>query len=340
MTHSVAEYLQVLCHAFGCANQRSIAEVATNLLRPFVDEITSDAMGNILAVRHADNPDAQTILLEAHMDEIGFLVTYIDDNGFIHVAPSGGVDTRVLAAQTVMVFGDKVYNGVFCSTPPHLSTEDKKLPKIEDMGIDIGMTADECRACVPLGARVAFKPNFTVICNDLVMSKSLDDRSGMVAILYALQQLKKRTANIAIAFCVQEELGCRGAAVAAKQIKPDIAIVTDVSFADTRETKPSQCGKLGGGVMIGVSPILDEDITARLFHLAQDASLPCQTEVMAGTTGTDADQISLVSTGVPCALLSIPLRYMHTPNEMVCIHDIEAVGNLMALFIEEGLTNA
>ncbi len=334
---SVMEDLHTLCACSGCGNQTEIAECAQALLRPFMDEISMDVMGNVIGIRHSDKPDAKTIMLEAHMDEIGFLVTDIDNLGFIHVAAVGGVDTRVLAAQSVIVHGDKPYNGVFCSIPPHLSGDDKKLPVLDDMGIDVGMTSEQARLCIPLGSRVTFPPNFSVMNDNLAISKSLDNRSGMAAVLHCLRQLKKRDVTVAVAFCVQEELGCRGAGVAARQIKPDVALVTDVSFAQTHDSHKHLFGILGGGAMIGVSPILREDIAVKLFSMAKDYKIPTQTEVMASSTGTDADQINVANCGVPCALLSIPLRYMHTPNEMVDVRDVSAVGCLMALFIEEGM---
>ncbi len=337
MTISLFDDLRTLCSCSGCANHPEIAQCAAALLRPFVDDITVDALGNVLGVRRAADNDAKTVLLEAHMDEIGFLVTDIDPLGFVHVASAGGVDTRVLAAQPVLVYGDKPYNGVFCSVPPHLSGDDKKLPKLEDMGIDLGMTAEQARACVPLGSRVGFVPNFTALPNDLVVSKGLDNRSGMAAILHCMRQLTKRDVRVVVAFCVQEELGCRGAGVAARQLQPDVALITDVSFAETHDTHPPQCGRLGAGPMIGVSPILEERLTKRLVALADKHTISYQTEVMAAYTGTDADQISMSAFGIPSALLSIPLRYMHTPNEMVHIQDVAAVGDLMRLFIEEGL---
>ncbi len=337
MSTQLYNNLQLLCSAYGCANQASVATVAMDLLHPFVDETYADALGNIIAFRRANNPSAKTILLEAHMDEIGFLVTHIDDAGFVHVAPAGGVDARIMAAQSVVVFGDKPYNGIVSSVPPHLSTGDKALPTIEEMGIDIGLPADIARQCIPLGSRIAFSSNFTQMHSHLVCSKSLDNRSGMAAIIHTLQQLTTRDVNVAVAFCVQEELGCRGASVATRQIQPDEAIIIDVSFAVAHGENPMRCGKLGGGVMIGISPILHEEMTNKLFSIAAKNNIPYQTEVMASSTGTDADPISVTDRGVPSALLSIPLRYMHTPNEIIDINDIIAVSDLLKCYIEGGI---
>lgn len=332
---TIIEDLNKLCNAHGCAGQSGIVEQAIALLSPYVDEIEQDAMGNILALRRANAADAKTVMLEAHLDEIGFLVTHIDERGFVFVAPAGGVDKRVLTAQKVIIDGKEPFYGVFSSIPPHLSTGEDKLPEITDMAIDAGLDADTAKAQIPLGSRVCFAPNFTALTDTVVSSKSLDNRGGMAVILHCLRQLKRRDMNVAIAFCVQEELGCRGAAVATRKIQPDYAIVTDVSFALTRDADVRSCGKMREGVMIGISPVLDAAMSDSLHALAEECGILHQSEVMAETTGTNADTISSSCFGVRTALLSIPIRYMHTPVETVDATDIAAAGDLMAAWIEQ-----
>lgn len=329
--------LSRLCSAAGVAGMQEVVEVATALLEPLVDEIATDAMGNVLAIRRSKTPDAPTIMLEAHLDEIGFLVTHIDDKGFVYVTGAGGIDGRVLTAQEVLVFGDEVYRGVFCSTPPHLSGKDGELPELSKRGIDVCLSADEAKAHIPLGSRVMFAPAFCELNEYIVSSKALDDRAGMAAILYCLRQLDDTCPmNVAVAFCVQEELGCRGSDPAARKIQPDCAIVTDVSFALTPDADPNKCGKLGSGAMIGVSPILNDKMTDTLLKLAKKDEIPYQYEIMGGGTGTDADHISGCLYGIPTALLSIPQRYMHTPVEVVDLRDVMAAGDLMAAYIRKG----
>ena len=326
--------LNQLCNAHGCAGQQDIIAVATELLRPLVDEIHIDRMGNLIAERYAEQSDAKTIMLEAHMDEIGFLVTDVDDLGFVHVAASGGVDKRVLSAQALIVYGKQPYHGVFCSTPPHLSKGNEATNELSDMGIDVGLDAETAKEQIPIGSRVGFTPCFMQLNDTVVSAKSLDNRSGMAAILHCLRKLADRCVRVVVCFCVQEELGCRGAAVAARQIQPNYALVTDVSFAQTSDSNPRLCGKMHGGAMIGISPILDTAMSDRLAQLADENDIPHQMEVMAGTTGTNADAINVSCAGIPTALLSIPLRYMHTPVEMVDVNDVVSVGDLMARFIE------
>ena len=335
MYDQIINDLRRLSSAAGIAGQEEITKVTVEMLSPLVDECRIDAMGNVLAVKRGRGENLQTLMLEAHLDEVGFLVTHIDDNGFVHVAKAGGPDPRTITAQEVIVYGSKPYHGVFCSVPPHLTKGEKDyLPDIAKRGIDVGLTAQEARNNIPLGSCVGFAPNFIEINERLVCGKSLDDRAGMAAILHALRQLQdaELSCNIAVAFCVQEELGCRGASPAVSSLKPDMAIVTDVSFALTPDGDPYECGKLGEGVMIGISPILNRKMTDALFSICKNHNLPYQTEVMSGRTGTDADSVTVAGVGVPTALLSIPQRYMHTPIEVVDVRDVAVVGELMATY--------
>lgn len=332
----ISRDLKALCDAPGVAGCTAVIEQVTALLRPLVDEISTDVMGNVLAVRHAADPSAPTVMLEAHMDEIGFLVTAIDDLGFLHVTAAGGIDLRVLAAQEVAVYTkEATYPGVFCSVPPHLAKDEDKLPELTEFGIDVGMTADEARSRIPLGTRVGFAPSFHSLDGYTVSSKALDDRAGVAAVLHCLRQLDKLPVNVAVAICTQEELGCRGAVTAANRLSPQEALVTDVSFALTPSDNPYHCGKMGEGVMIGIAALLDVGVSDTLLDLAKKTEIPYQTEVMGRSTGTDADAISKSGYGVKTGLLSIPLRYMHTPIETVDLRDVAAVGDLMATYIRE-----
>lgn len=328
--------LQVLCAAEGVGGQTAITDAVVALLKPLVDEVEVDVMGNVLGIRRADHDDAPTLMLEAHLDEIGFLVTHIDDNGFVYTAPAGGIDKRAITAQPVIVFGDKPYYGVFCSTPPHLSKDGELLP-VEKCGIDIGLSGEEAKNAIPVGSRVSYAPCYTELNDNVVSAKALDDRAGIAAILHCLRKIEGKPAvNVAVAFCVQEELGCRGVTPATRKLQPDSAIVTDVSFALTPDADPRKCGALGKGVMIGISPILSIPMTNRLLELAKNKEIPYQYEVMGGSTGTDADRVTVSLMGVPTALLSIPQRYMHTPIETVDVRDVATVGDLMAAYITEG----
>lgn len=332
------ELLKELCMAAGVGGQTAITDTAKRLLSVYTDEVTVSPMGNVMGVIRCGKSDAPMVMLEAHIDQIGFVVTAIED-GFVRVGACGGVDGRTLAATEVIVWGDKPYPGVFASTPPHLAGDDKKMPSLDERLIDIGLSDDAAKAAIPVGSRVSFRPRLDEIGQYGVVGTSLDDRAGMAAVLWAVDLCSKDkpAVDIAVCFSVQEELGTRGAATGTWTLKPDAVVAVDVSFAYTPDADRRDCGDLGKGPMIGFAPTLDEGLSRRLVALAEEQNIPFQREVMGGRTGTDADVISTVADGVKTVLISVPQRYMHTPVEVVDVRDVENTGRLMAALVQGGL---
>lgn len=332
------DMLRSLCTAEGAGGLAAAAEKAAAYLHEVTDDVKTDALGNVMGIRRCGREGASLLLLEAHIDEVGFIVTGIDESGFVRVAPCGGADIRTVPAAEVILWADKPVQGVFGSVPPHLSNGEKKLPDWPELGIDIGLDAKRAAKRVPLGTRGTFRPHFEDMSGGRVCAKALDDRAGVTAVLACLQELRGEELpwDVAALFAVQEELGCRGAAVAAFALHPALAIATDVSFAYTPDAPRAKCGELGKGPMLGWAPSLDRRLTQRLEALAKEEGIAIQHEVMGGDTGTDADSISGAQEGIPTALLSIPLRYMHTPCEVIQRSDMEAVGRLMAAFARKG----
>ena len=329
--------LKELCIAAGVGGQRQIADTAIALLKEYTDTVQMDAVGNVIAHLPAEKDSAPVLLLEAHMDEIGFIATAVNDKGFIRVAPCGGVDRRCLAATPVTVWADTPLNGVFCCAVPHLQKEDgDKAPSAEALYVDVGLSADEAKRRVPPGAKISFRSNFSSLSGDCVTSKALDNRAGMASVLYALQLLRGKALpyTIKVLFSCAEELGCRGAVTGAFTTEANAAIVVDVSFAHTPYEKREDCGEMGKGAMLGIAPTLSYSLTAKLQNSLQNRDVIFQTEVIGGKTGTNADVIGTVRAGIPTVLLSIPLKYMHTPVEEVCLSDIKAVGESIAAFVE------
>ena len=335
------EWLKTLSDAAGVGGETGATQAAADLLRPLVDEVKIDTMGSVLGYRRCENPNAPTLMLEAHLDEIGLIVTGIDDKGFLQVAKCGGVDPRSLQAQPVVVFGKQPVRGMICTTPPHLAGDDKDLPDLSEMAVDVGLSKEEAEKLIAAGDRIGFAPNFAVLANDRVSGKSLDDRAGCVSVLGALALLKDKplAVNVIACLAVQEELGGYGAKAAAFENTPDYCICTDVSFGLTHDAPAHECGELGKGAMLGISPILDRAFTKRLQALAAAENIPVQMEVVGGRTGTDADGMTTAHGGIRTALLSIPLRYMHTPAETLATADVEAVARLMAAAAEKGVVD-
>ncbi|MFA5658367.1 MAG: M20/M25/M40 family metallo-hydrolase, partial [Oscillospiraceae bacterium] len=244
----------------------------------------------------------------------------------------------LLSAQTVNIFGKKTIKGIVTSTPPHLSDDDKKLPKIEDFFIDTGYSKTALEKIVSLGDRVSVESFPAELLNGCFSSKAIDDRSGVAAILLTLEKLKGKDIPMKVTalFSAQEETGERGAKTAAFTISPDMAIAVDVSFALTNDDSEFKCGKLGKGPMIGIAPSLDRKMSDDLINTAKENGISYQVEIMNGTTGTNADVIGVTKGGVKAVTVSIPLKYMHTPVEVVDFEDIEKTAELMANFILGG----
>lgn len=328
--------LRELCLAPGVGGMTEAAACAAEMLRPYCESVETDALGNVIAWRRGKREGLPTVMLEAHVDEIGFVVTGVDGNGFLKVAACGGVDNRVLTAAEVTVYGDRPYAGLFCSVPPHLGGGD--MPEIKDRGVDVGMTEEQVKEHIPVGSPMSFRKEYKPLLGTRVAATSLDDRAGVASVLYclALLQEEELPVNVAVLFSVQEELGMRGAGAASFTVEPQVALSVDVSFAASPMEGGSVTAKLGAGPLVGMSPSLNVEISQMLVRLAKENEIPFQYEGMGGSTGTNADRIGVIRGGVKTALLSVPLRYMHTPVETADITDIENTGRLMAAFVKEG----
>ena len=333
------EKLRQLCESYGVSGEEGeTARIAAEMLREYTDDVIIDDCHNVIANVYDAGEDALRVMLDAHLDEIGMVVTYLADGGFLKVAPCGGVDIRLLLAQEVVVHGREKITGIIGSKPPHLTAEDerKKVPKIEDISIDTGYSKGQLEAIVSLGDRVTLKGEFVELRNGRVSSKSLDDRACIASILHALELLKgkKLGCSLTAVFSSQEEVGGTGAAVATYKVHPDAAIVVDVSFAHTADTDEKKCGKMGKGPMIGIAPSLNRTMADEMIALSKEKGYPYQIEVIQGrTTGTNADEVAISRGGVRTEVVSVPLRYMHTPVEVVELEDIKAAGRLIAEYL-------
>ena len=327
--------LTELCETCGVSgNESQASEKAAQLLSEYA-EVSTDAFGNVYGIvgKHDDNK--QTLMLEAHIDEIGMIVTYITDEGFLKISPCGGTDERVLTAQQVTVCAKENITGVVTSIPPHLQ-KDGENGSEGSFYVDIGMTKEKAESIVSLGDRVLVENKLEVMREHIVTSKALDDRSGVAAVLLALDKLKDKESeyNISVLFAAQEETGERGAQTGTFRITPDIAVAVDVSFAKTHFESEDSCGIMGKGAMIGIAPSLCRELSDTFIKTAQKKDIPYQLEVMTGKTGTDADKISITKSGVKTVTLSIPLKYMHTPVEVIDLRDIDYTASLIAEFAQ------
>lgn len=337
----IAKVLEELCGLGGVSGGETAAhETALKLLREYAPDAKADNFGNVIGYVGSEDKDSDKplLMLDAHIDRIGMVVTHIDDDGFLKVGGMG-MDRRTLLAQSVTVFGKEKVHGVISTLPPHVAEDGKKAAKISEISIDVGMTKEQVEKIISLGDLVILDGMFSRLAGTKVCSPATDDRAGVAAVLYALDLLKEEKNlpfRIAAVFAAQEEVGARGAGVAAYNIDPDYAIAVDVTFAVSSGVSSSEAGKLGKGGMIGIAASLSRDLSEKLIAVAKEKEIPYQLEAMGGSTGTDADKISVTKGGVVTGLISIPQRYMHTPCEVLDTEDIKAVGRLIAEFVKGG----
>ena len=330
------EILQKLCPAFGVSgDEQEAAEAALSLLAPYGEGSFDSKTCNAVFRRKGFDPEKKTVLLDAHIDEIGFVVTYITDDGFLKVAPVGGIDRRMLLASEVVVFGRERVRGVITSTPPHLEDDNKKLPEVSDIYIDIGMSGKRAKELVSLGDKACVVNTPEMLLGKRVTAKALDDRSGAAALIRTVELLNDKPlgVNVVLLLSSKEEIGEIGAKTGTFDISPDIAIAVDVSFAYTQGEDREECGELSKGPMIGISPSLSRELSDKLIACAKENGIPYQLEIMSGKTGTNADQMAVSKGGVRAVTVSVPEKYMHTPAEIIDIDDIENTALLLARFI-------
>jgi len=275
-------------------------------------------------------------MLAAHMDEIGLMVKEIDTHGLIRFTTIGGVDQRTLPAQEVIIHGRRPVPGVIGAIPPHLIQGDgDKAAKIDDLRIDVGLTAEKAAEDIQIGDIITLKRQTLNLLNDLMAGKSFDDRAGVVVMKVCLEELQRLHHDhdvIAVA-TTQEEVGLRGAMTSAHTLNPDLAVAIDVTHASTPDTKAQVAIELGKGPAIALGPNIHPAIYQEMSRSAQEARLKFQPEPIPGRSGTDAWAIQVTQAGIPTGLLSIPLRYMHTSVETLDLNDVVNSGKLLAYFI-------
>lgn len=336
------ELLYKLTSAVGVSGEEQTVSEEIKKLLDGKAEVYTDALGNTIAEFKGEGVP---FLLDAHLDQIGMIVTDIDDNGFILFDKCGGVDPRILTGHEVTVWGREALYGVVCSVPPHLqkNSDDSQKVDIHKMAIDVGMNKEQVKKIVNRGDRISLKIDMKEMLNDNISAPALDNRAGAAVLLRCVEILNEQNKHypITLMFSSQEEIGCIGAGCGAFSNDSEEAVVVDVSFALTPDSSKTECGELGKGPMIGISPILNSENTRLLENCAKEHDIPYQIEVMNGRTGTNADSISTAAGGKRTALLSVPLRYMHMGIEVISLSDLENTARLLAEYIiakQEGRT--
>jgi len=316
--------------------ERLAVGLVRELLLPHMDEVRFETLGNVIGTRLCGKPDAKRVLLEAHIDEVGFVVTG-QRSGFLSLSNLGSIDPRLLPGTRLRVLTDTPLIGVIAFLPPHVLSpgEMDKVTPLSDLVLDLGLSEEEAKA-IPLGTPVVYDTEPLALGDDLFCGKAMDNRASLATLLLMLEQLPETLDfDLVILASVQEELGLRGAIPGGYQAAPDIAIALDVTFAHTPDASPEQTVKLGGGAAIGLGAVLDRRLSAKLTELAKAQDIPHQFEVLPSRTSTTADMLQVTQAGIPTALISLPLRYMHSPNELVNLRDLEAAASLLVAFLRD-----
>ncbi len=307
----------------------------------FADTTFSDAYGNCVAVLNKGG--SPRLMIAAHADEIAMSVNYIDPDGYIYVKKNGGVDPAITKAQRITIHTrNGPVNGVVGNVAPHLSRQDgdPKLPKIHDLFIDIGVSsAKDAERLVRIGDPITLNDRFELLRNDLATGRAFDNRIGTFPVAETMRLLSASKSKLKAEICavsnIQEEVGLLGARQIAYSLKPDAALVVDVTHAtDYPTVSKAQHGdvKLGKGPALTHGGCNHPEMVARLEDLAKSHKIPLQHEATSATSGTDTDVIFWTRGGIPSALISLPNRYMHSPVEVVNLKDLEQIPELMAAF--------
>ena len=303
-------------------------------MTPCCDEIRTDYTGNVISIL---NPDAPfKVLLTGHIDEIGMIVTHIQDDGLLRVARSGGIYHSTYPGHQVVVHG---YAGTVYGTVVHSKDTEKAELKDSDLYIDIGAkNAEDARKYIQEGDPIHLNTYHQEMLNGYLSARAIDDRGGAFIVLEALKRAKEKGCKIGVysATTVGEETTMRGAYWAGSNIQPDVAIAVDVTFAkDYPGTDPKDSGdvRLGNGPVLCNSSIANKKVNELRKTCAREKGIPYQVESYMGSTHTDADKIHFSGTGVTTTLVSLPLRYMHSPSEVCCLDDIENSIELLSEFL-------
>lgn len=320
------------------------AALVRERLSDVADEITTDTMGSVRALLSGAEEGAPTLMLAAHMDEIGLMVTYISDEGFLSVASLGGVDAAILPGMRVDVHTARgVLRGVVGRKPIHLIEPDerKNVTPLSGLVIDLGLKPKRVKKLVSVGDPITFGVGFERFGDGMAVSKCFDDKCGVWIACRVMEELAKAggaPGDFIVAATTQEEIGTRGAMTSAHAVNPDVALAFDVTHAtDYPGIDKTKYGKIvcGAGPVIARGPNINPVVFEHLVAAAKAEGIPYQLEAEPSVTGTDARAIQVTRSGIPTGLISVPLRYMHTPTEVVCLADLQATVRLIARFARD-----
>lgn len=335
---NLKETILSLCHLMSISgNEKVVTAELDAIMGSVFDEHLVDPMGNHLFIKKCGRENAPKILIDTHFDEIGMMVTGIKEGGFVTVTNVGGVDTRILQAGEVVIYGKEPVYGVFTSTPPHFRKpgDSDKLSTMDQLCIDTGYSKETLEGLVSLGTPVGFKPVYGELMNGRIFGKAFDDKACGACAVWALSDIPadELAGDVYFLFSAEEEVGCRGAAVAAFGVKPDYALIMDVTHAAVPEVKDRNLSPFDSGVVIEIAAATDRKLTMMVKALCEQGEIPYTVQACPGSTGTNANVLGMSIDGIPSVLCSLPLKSMHSAAEVISMTDAEALGNMTKAFV-------
>lgn len=339
MEEQLKDFLnRILIESSPSGSEEQVTNLFKNFVSPFVDEVYTDANGNCIAHKKGIGPK---VMLMAHADEVGLMINYIDKDGFLYFKEIGGIDTNILPSQRVWIHSAKgPVLGVIGRKPIHLQDKSEGARELnsEDLWIDLCVSNKaQALESVQIGDVATIISEPVVMPNETIVSRALDDKVGLAVLAGVAQNLYDTKADVYLVASVQEELGARGAQMVSEYVKPDIGIAIDVTHATDYPTmNPIKDGdiSLEKGAVIPLGPNMHKEVCRQLVSIAQENEIPVQIEAIAKPTGTDAREIQVSGCGIKTGLISIPCRYMHTPNEMVSLKDAESAIKLLTEYLK------
>lgn len=321
--------------------EEGISNYIAEFFRKHCDNVEIDKFYNVIGLKKGYGETRKKIMIMAHHDEIGLMVKSIDEKGFVKFTNIGGIDSKILLAQEVVIHGRKDIYGVIGAKPPHLikPEEAKKAVKLEDLYIDTGLNRESISQFVSIGDIITLKTYPFELKGNKLSSKCFDNRAGVAVLLDVMERLNKLKHHDDVVFVAtsQEELGLSGAKIASYNISPDLAIVIDACHGDIPDAPKDETYPLCKGPAIAIGPNLHRANTKKIIDLAKEESIPYQIDVEPGNTGTEAWATQVSRNGIPTLLVSVPLKYMHTTIETISINDIKNTGKLVSRFVSENV---
>ena len=338
----ILPFLKSLISVAGVSGyEEPVAELIKQKWTPLADEVTQSRLGSIHGLKRgsAKKSPHPSVLIATHMDAIGLMVTRIVD-GFLYITSIGGIDSRVLPGTPVMVHatgsGEELY-GVIVMPPANLlpDGEGGNVIALKYLFVDTGLTPGEVAKRVHVGDRISFGTEPTEMSGGCVNGHTLDNRASVAALTICLEELQSKSHiwDLWAVASTQEEVGGFGASTSTFQVRPTIAIALDVTFGKGTGASGYQTFAIGKGVTLGIGPNIHPFLYKRFKEVAERIEIPVADDLMPEYSSTDADDMQLQAEGIPTMVMSIPLRYMHTPVELIAIKDVQRAGRLLAEFV-------